>query len=167
MVTSSFISSLWVTECEGIINQQTLHWQETLFPVPDLGWISTWCSCVFMFEIDFVPRRDCGLVEQLNASEYCSACFPMWVISRRGYGSWLFFLFFPRFKKDGRLYRGADRQSFSTRRLLAASHTRLCSEMVWLRCDRPTNGFYCLNLETLFCQSVTRMLCSSKRHKLR
>lgn len=96
MVTSSFISSLWVAECEGIINQQTLHWQETLFPVPDLGWISTWCSCVFMFEIDFVPRRDCGLVEQLNASEYCSACFPMCVISRRWCGSLLFFFFSPQ-----------------------------------------------------------------------
>lgn len=49
MVASSFILSLWVSQ--GMINPQTLHWQETLFPLPDLGWISTWRSlCIYVWD---------------------------------------------------------------------------------------------------------------------
>lgn len=114
-----------------------------------------------MFEIDFCARE--GLLACQAALNTTFLRFPMWVITCRRYASVLYFSFFPSDLKDGRLCRGADRQSFSTRRLLAASHTRQCSEIVRLCCDSPADGFYCLNLETSFCQSVTGTMCSSKR----
>lgn len=161
MAASSVILSRWDLSCEGSVNKQTLHWQETLFPIPDLGWISTRCSlCIYVWDRLLCQR---GIVGLSSGSEYYSACFPMWVITCRRYGSVLFFSFFPSDLKDGRLCRGADRQSFSTRRLSAASHTRPCSEIVRLCCDSPADGFYCLNLETSFCQWVAGTMCSSKR----
>lgn len=113
------------------------------------------------FRSAFVPERDCWLVKRLwiLLGLFPRVGYHMPEIRERP----LFFLFSPSDLKDGRLCRGADRQSFSTRRLLAASHTRPCSEIVRLCCDSPTDGFYCLNLETSFCQWVTGTMCSSKR----
>lgn len=131
------------------------------FPFPILGGYQRDALCVFLFQIDFCARE--GLLACQAALNTTRPVSPRGLSHAGDTGASSFFLFFPSDLKDGRLCRGADRQSFSTRRLLAASHTRPCSEIVRLCCDSPTDGFYCLNLETSFCQWVTGTMCSSKR----